>query len=436
MHPASKWLALTIGLALFGYAIFAFEYYSIANRYRELVQNNTTYIELERLVRDASASHKYALLAAAQAATLPEETVKSSASEFIEAARLAAKSNTIPALESYFEPILSGAAVMQDAISKPGVEVGKLRQGINDAGDRLPILVSITGEGRAAELRNLGDESDLPNLWPLLAILAAYVLLVVAVGVLAAINIRRIVTGTTAAATAHAGHPAQTDRSLYAGRFGEPTHATIVGVVVVALGFLLVANRERLLHAFPAFDTVAPDAGIKAAYDAYEADDIETALRLARRLAEQDNPRAQNLLGLIYVLGRGVPRDQAEAQRWFRRATDLGDPDAPAHIARMHYDGRGVPQDFAEAARWYRLAADRNNPRAQFNLGIMHWNGNGVPQDKINAHLWFNLAATRFSEDDPQGRTRAINNRDLLARSMTREEIAEAQKRAREWRPG
>ena len=55
MNPVSKWLGLVIGLALFGYAIFAFEYSSIANRYRELTQSNTTYIELERLVRDVFA---------------------------------------------------------------------------------------------------------------------------------------------------------------------------------------------------------------------------------------------------------------------------------------------------------------------------------------------------------------------------------------------
>jgi TPR repeat protein len=280
-------------------------------------------------------------------------------------------------------------------------------------------------------LRNLSYESDLVGWWQLMTILAAYALVVAAIAVLAVVNIRRITVG---AATARAGHPERAARSMFVGRFGEPTHATIVGVIVVALGFLLVVNRERLLHAFPAFDTVAPDTEIKTAYDAYEADDIETALRIARPLAEQDNPRAQNLLGLIYHLGRGVPRNEAEAQRWFRRSADLGDPEAPAHLARVYYDGRGVPQDFVEAAKWYRLAADRNNPRAQFNLGIMYWNGNGVSQDKVNAHLWFNLAAANFS-DDPRGRAAAINNRDLVARDMTREEIAEAQKRAREWKP-
>ena len=362
---------------------------------------------------------------------MPGETVKSSAGEFVEAARLAAKANTIPALESYFEPILSGAAVVEDAISKPTVEVGKLRQGLNDARDTLPILVSIVGEGRGAELRNLSYESDLVGLWPLMTILAAYAFVVAAVGALAVVNMRRAIAGTTAT---QLGHPERAARRVFVGRLGEPTHATIIGVVAVALGFLLVVNRERLLHAFPAFYTVAPDAGIQAAYDAYEADDIATALRIARPLAEQDNPRAQNLLGLIYHLGRDVPRNAVEAQRWFRRSADLGDPEAPAHLARIYYDGRGVPQDFVEAAKWYRLSADRSNPRAQFNLGILHWNGNGVPQDKVNAHLWFNLAAAHFSED-PRGRAAAVNNRDLVARDMTREEIAEAQKRAREWKP-
>ena len=66
MNPISKWIALLIALALCGYAVFAIKYQSIADQQRDLLRNNTTYIDLERLVRDASASHKYATLAAAQ----------------------------------------------------------------------------------------------------------------------------------------------------------------------------------------------------------------------------------------------------------------------------------------------------------------------------------------------------------------------------------
>ncbi len=94
--------------------------------------------------------------------------------------------------------------------------------------------------------------------------------------------------------------------------------------------------------------------------------------------------------------------------------------------------GRGVPQDDVEAARWYRLAAEQGNARAQFNLGSMYEKGEGVPQDYVVAHMWLNLAGAQLAGEE---RDRAIRGRDLVAQSMTPEQMAEAQRLAREWTP-
>jgi TPR repeat protein len=94
----------------------------------------------------------------------------------------------------------------------------------------------------------------------------------------------------------------------------------------------------------------------------------------------------------------------------------------------MYVEGRGVPQDDAEAARWYRKAAEQENEEAQRLLGEMYRDGRGVPKDYVQAYMWFNLAAARRSEPAAQGR-------DLLEHSMTPAQIAEAQKLAREWKP-
>jgi TPR repeat protein len=92
-----------------------------------------------------------------------------------------------------------------------------------------------------------------------------------------------------------------------------------------------------------------------------------------------------------------------------------------------------VPQDNAEAAKWYRAAADRGDPQAQYNLGLAYAKGEGVEQDNISAHAWFNIAASRFAASDAGNRNLAISNREAVARKLTPEEIADAQKRAREW---
>ena len=49
--------------------------------------------------------------------------------------------------------------------------------------------------------------------------------------------------------------------------------------------------------------------------------------------------------------------------------------------------------------------------------------------------MWFNLSAARFAPADVRGRIAATRNRDVVAAKMTPEQIAEAQKLAREWKP-
>ena len=67
---------------------------------------------------------------------------------------------------------------------------------------------------------------------------------------------------------------------------------------------------------------------------------------------------------------------------------------------------------------------------SQGNLGVMYDIGRGVPQDYVEAHMWANLAAAQSSGED---RDRWVKNRDISAAKMTAEQIAEAQRRAREW---
>ena len=92
----------------------------------------------------------------------------------------------------------------------------------------------------------------------------------------------------------------------------------------------------------------------------------------------------------------------------------------------MYLSGRGVPQDDAEALRWNRKASEQGDATAQFNLGLMYEKGIGVPQDYVSAHMWINLAAAQGGED-------AQKSREFVAKRMTPDQIEEAQRMAREW---
>lgn len=72
-------------------------------------------------------------------------------------------------------------------------------------------------------------------------------------------------------------------------------------------------------------------------------------------------------------------------------------------------------------------AAAQGDLSAYFDLGVAYSTGShGAECDLIEAHKWFNLAAVGGYEDAAQCRAD-------VSEEMTAREIAEAQRRAREW---
>ena len=96
----------------------------------------------------------------------------------------------------------------------------------------------------------------------------------------------------------------------------------------------------------------------------------------------------------MYAEGNGVPRDDVEAMRWYHHAAEAGSPVAMLNLgtnycggrgvpgaylglAQMAENGLGMPRDDAEALRWYRQAAARDIAFAKLNIGIYYEVGRG-----------------------------------------------------------
>ena len=137
-------------------------------------------------------------------------------------------------------------------------------------------------------------------------------------------------------------------------------------------------------------------------------------------------------VAVLVALATGAPvQAQTPELDELRALAEQGDASAQILLGVVYDNGRGVPQDDAEAVRWYRLAADQGDAFSQVILGVKYRNGEGTPQDFVEAHMWFNLAAAQSGDN----RDLAVGVRDDLAAQMTPDQIAEAQRRAREWTP-
>jgi uncharacterized protein len=169
-------------------------------------------------------------------------------------------------------------------------------------------------------------------------------------------------------------------------------------------------------------------ADFNAGENAYHRGDYATALREWQPLAKQGQAVAQYHLGLLYANGQGVPKDDAQARLWYEKAAAQGHADAQANLGSLYDYGRGGPQDFKMAVRWYLRSANQGNDLAQRKLGLLYERGDGVPKDYVQAYMWYKLGAANG------GKTAALQ-RDELAIRMTSDQLAEAKKLAREWKP-
>ncbi|MBC7768564.1 MAG: sel1 repeat family protein [Phycisphaerales bacterium] len=79
--------------------------------------------------------------------------------------------------------------------------------------------------------------------------------------------------------------------------------------------------------------------------------------------------------------------------------------------------------EIAEAHEAVRRAGDSDN---LYKLGLIYSTGQGGAVDYVQAHMWFNLAAVRGSQA-------AKECRRELSDLMSKDEIAAAQRSAREW---
>jgi len=111
------------------------------------------------------------------------------------------------------------------------------------------------------------------------------------------------------------------------------------------------------------------------------------------RLAEMGDPSAELLVGLEYLEGKGVPKNEGAAVDWLSRAAAKGQPVAQYDLGALYADGRGVRADSVQAFQWFGAAALHGNRRAMHFLAIAYAEGIGTAKNLFEAARWFERSA-------------------------------------------
>jgi TPR repeat protein len=163
-------------------------------------------------------------------------------------------------------------------------------------------------------------------------------------------------------------------------------------------------------------------AGFDEANAAFVAGDYAKAQAELKPLLEQNDPRAQYAMGVLYENGFGVAKDLSQAAAWYLKAAGQGNSDAQYNLGAMNEHGVGMPVNYVAAARWYLPAAEIGDIDALSNLGVLYQNGQGVKQDKVLAMALYNVSVAYAGND----RTQAAQNRQALANQMPLEDVKKA----------
>ena len=156
---------------------------------------------------------------------------------------------------------------------------------------------------------------------------------------------------------------------------------------------------------------------------------------MVRLAAGQGHAGAENSLGALYLAGQGVEQSTAQALRWYRLAAEQGYAIAQHNLGSIYITGRYIPQNFEVGAKWLRRAAEQGYANSMLPCCPIRGREWSTSRLRARPHV-VQLSILHFPSAETDLRdTVAVEFRDKLAEKMTPDQIAEAQRLAREWKP-
>jgi TPR repeat protein len=114
--------------------------------------------------------------------------------------------------------------------------------------------------------------------------------------------------------------------------------------------------------------------------------DYELAARKGQSLGQYN-------MGVLSLLGQGVPQDPRKAAEWFEKAAAQDEPNSQVNLGVIFFQGAAGDQDYGLALKWFRKAAEQDNVPALDYLALIEEKGLGVPKDHARAVSWYRRAA-------------------------------------------
>lgn len=113
------------------------------------------------------------------------------------------------------------------------------------------------------------------------------------------------------------------------------------------------------------------------------------------RAATLGDGAAATRIGNFFATGRGVPKSQTNAGKWYLRATELGDLTAMVSLGEMCLHGNGTERDPEKALTLFRHCAERGDAKAQYLAAELYFEGADVKRDLPRALSLYEQSAAQ-----------------------------------------
>jgi TPR repeat protein len=185
--------------------------------------------------------------------------------------------------------------------------------------------------------------------------------------------------------------------------YTEPRHAHFQKSVITLLQEMRLYRDKIHTEAIVATPKaeVAPAVEAPAVRTVMKRPRVDPALLLPKATA--GDLEAMAALGLFYDEQTWA---SADAQKWLRAAAEKGHPQAQDRLGQLYALGKGVKQDYKEAQRWFTAAEKFGLGLARFHLGLLEWQGSVGPRSLEKAYSWCEKGAdglwTLANKGDPE----------------------------------
>lgn len=120
---------------------------------------------------------------------------------------------------------------------------------------------------------------------------------------------------------------------------------------------------------------------------------LDEAAKYYKLAAEKGDATAQTKLGIMYTEGKGVEaKDAKKAFEWFEKAAKAGAPAAMYSVANSYEKGEGTAANPKEAVKYLTAAGVGGFGPAMRDLGVRYRDGKGVMKDLLVANTWLQKA--------------------------------------------